>query len=118
MDVRRSARVAEAMRDELTELIGFELTDPRLKGVSVSRVEVSSDLRHASVLMVIPGTEQEQNTALKALNHAAAHLRHQIATRLDLRRTPELAFGLERWEEAPERVQILLQRAKKTRGRA
>jgi ribosome-binding factor A len=117
MDVRRAARVAEAIRDELTELIGFELTDPRLKGVSVSRVEVSSDMRHASVMMVVPGTEAEQKVALKALDHAAVHLRHQLAARLDLRRTPELGFAIERWEEAPERVQILLQRAKKTRGR-
>src|SRR5947208_13269247 len=99
MDVRRAARVAEAIRDELTELIGFELTDPRLKGVSVSRVEVSSDLRHASVMMVVPGTEAEQKVALKALDHAAVHLRHQLATRLDLRRTPELGFAIERWEE-------------------
>lgn len=118
MDSRRAARVAEAIRDELSELIGFELADPRLKGAAVSRVEVSPDLRHASVLMVVPGSEAEQKQALKSLDHAAAHLRHQLAARLDLRRTPELAFGIERWEHAPERVEVLLGRAKKTRGRS
>ena len=117
MDQRRAARVQEALRDELTELIGFEITDPRIKGASVSRVEVSSDMRHASVLMVVPGDEAEQRTSLKALEHAAAHLRQRIASRLNLRRMPELSFGIERWEEAPERVEILLKRARKSRPR-
>lgn len=117
MEQRRAARVQEAIRDELTELIGFEMTDPRLKAASVSRVEVSSDLRHASVLVVVSGTEAEQKATLKALDHAAALLRQRVASRLNLRRMPELNFGLERWEEAPERVEILLRRAKKTRAR-
>ena len=117
MDQRRTARVQEALRDELTELIGFEISDPRIKGASVSRVEVSSDMRHASILMVVPGDEAEQRATLKALDHAAGHLRQKVASRLNLRRMPELNFGIERWEEAPERVEILLRRAKKTRGR-
>ena len=109
-------RVSEAMREELAELIGFELDDPRLSAVDVADVQVSPDGRHARVKVVAGGGENEQRDALAALEHARHYLRHELAGRLSLRRVPELHFEADRWAQAPGRVEILLRRAKKIRG--
>ncbi len=118
MDERRAAKVSEAVREELSELIGFELNDPRILSVDVTEVHVSPDMRHARVKVGIHGDEQERRKTLVALDHARAFLRHELATRLDLRKTPELHFEAEPGPEEPGRIDLLLKRAKKNRGSA
>jgi ribosome-binding factor A len=117
MDERRSLRVSEAVREELAEIVGFELDDPRLRAVSVSQVEVSPDSRYARVKVALYGGEQDRRAALAALEHAGHYLRHELASRLNLRKIPELHFEPDRWADADSRIDILLKRAKKTRGR-
>ncbi len=117
MDAHRTGRVSEAVREELSEIIGFEMEDPRLGDVVVTEVQVSPDMRHAHVKIGVEASTPQPNKALKALDHAASYLRHELATRLGLRRTPELHFSLDDHPEAPERVEILLKRAKRTLGR-
>ncbi|HWB83763.1 MAG TPA: 30S ribosome-binding factor RbfA [Bryobacteraceae bacterium] len=117
MDERRTIRVSEAIREELTEIIGFEMDDPRLLSISVSEVHVSPDARHANVKVVVRGDEREQNQSLLALEHARHYLRHELASRLSLRHVPELHFERERNPDADSRVELLLKRAKKSRGR-
>lgn len=117
MDERRTARVSEAVREELSEMIGFEMEDPRMSSVDVTDVHVSPDSRHATVKVALRGSEKEQRQALAALDHAAAYLRHQLAMRLELRHVPELHFEQERHPDAESRVDVLLRRARKTRSR-
>jgi len=107
----------EAVREELAELIGFELEDPRVRSVTVTDVELSPDSRHARVKVAVTGEEEEQRRALAALDHARNYLRHELAGRLNLRRIPELHFAADRWAEVDGRIDLLLKRAKKTRGR-
>jgi len=118
MDQRRSLRVSETIREEISEIIGFEMEDPRLAGVNVTDVQVSPDLRHAQVRVSISGSEREQEVALRALGGAAHYLRHELARRLNLRRMPELHFEKDLWQETVQRVDVLLRRAKKTRSKA
>ncbi len=117
MDERRSQRVSEAVREELTELIGFEMDDPRLGAVTVTDVEISPDGRHARVKVAPQGDETERSRALAALDHARRFLRHELANRLNLRRVPDLHFELDRWAGVDDRIEVLLKRAKKRRGR-
>ncbi len=70
MDERRSLRVSEAVREELSEMIGFETADPRLLTVDVIDVHVSPDGKHATVKVGLRGTEKEQKQSLAALEHA------------------------------------------------
>ncbi len=116
MDERRTLRVSEALREDLAELIGFELDDPRLAGVDVTEVHVSPDGRHATVRVVIRGDEHAQNQGLAALAHAAPYLRRQLAARLSLRHVPELHFERDRNPDIDSRIDFLLKRAKKSRG--
>lgn len=110
-------RVSEAVREELAELVGFELDDPRLLDVVVTEVHVSSDGRYAHIRVGLGGEERQQRDALAALEHARHYLRHELATRLSLRHVPELHFEQDRNPDAEGRLEVLLQRAKKSRAR-
>ena len=118
MDERRALRVSEALREELSEIIGFESDDPRLLAVEVSDVHVSTDGRHATIRVAARGTEREQTQSMAALEHAQGYLRHELATRLNLRRVPELHFERDKAPDADTRIDFLIKRAKKSRGRA
>ena len=92
MDELRSKRVAETMREELSELIRYESDDPRLADVEVSEVVVASDLRHADVLVSLPPDNESSLGALEALHHARNFLRRRLMERMTLYRMPEFRF--------------------------
>src|SRR5215475_2941389 len=116
MDEHRVGRVSEAVKEELSEIIGFEMSDPRLAAVDVTEVHVSPDSRHAHVTVELSGDEKEREDAMAALEHARHYLRNELARRLNLRRIPELHFASDRLSTASGRVELLLKRAKKNRG--
>ena len=116
MDERRTLRISEAVREELSEIIGFETDDPRLLAVDVTEVHVSSDGRHASIKVALRGDQREQERSLAALEHARHFLRHELAGRLSLRHVPELHFERDRNPDADSRIEFLLKRAKKSGG--
>lgn len=118
MDEHRSRRISELVREELSELIGFEMDDPRVRSVTVTAAEVSSDNRHAHVRVAVGDTGAGgEEKALAALEHAKNFLRHELATRLNLRRVPELHFSADSHPEAESRIDFLLRRARKSRAR-
>lgn len=92
MDPHRHERVSESLREELTELISYELSDPRVGGAVVTEVLLSPDFRHANVRLSLAGTEQEQGSTLAAINHAKQFIKFQLAERLQLYHMPELHF--------------------------
>ena len=116
MDERRTRRVSEAVREELIELIGFEMADPRLLPVEVNHVNVTPDGRHALVTVGVRGEDKVQRDAFAALEHARHYLRHELARRLSLRRVPELHFEADVGDGSADRIERLLQRARKSRG--
>jgi ribosome-binding factor A len=115
MEQHRAERVSETFREELAEIIGFELSDPRLIVVDVDDVQVAPDLRHAHVRVALSGGAREQKAAMAALDHARHYLRNELARRLNLRKTPELYFEPSPGPDVTERVELLLKRAKKLR---
>lgn len=115
MDERRTLRVSEAVKEELSEIIGFETHDPRLLAVEVTDVHISTDGRHANIVVALRGTEKEARASLAALEHAQGFLRHELALRLSLRHVPELRFQQDRNPDVESRIEFLLRRAKKSR---
>jgi ribosome-binding factor A len=106
--MRRPERLAEALREEITEVVGFELDDPRVVMATVTDVKVSDDLRDAKVFVLIDGNEDEVKAALKALQHAAPFVRQQVTMNLSLRYAPHLHFVRDTAEENAARVSSLL----------
>ena len=107
--MRRPERLAESLREEISEVVSFELDDPRLESVTVTEVRVSENLRDAKVYVLVDGSESEINAALKALQSAATFVRQQVALNLSLRYTPHLHFVRDTAEENAARVGEILQ---------
>jgi len=106
--MRRPERFAESLKEEIAEVVGFELDDPRLETVTVTDVDVAPDLRDAKVYVVIIGTENEIDQALSTLRHASTFVRQQVALNLDLRHAPHLHFVRDMAEENAARVGKIL----------
>ena len=93
---RRTERVNELIRHELSDLLLRELRDPRLDGlISLTHVEVSPDLYNARVLVSVMSETANPDDALKALNAAAGFLHKELVHRLDMRRVPFLTFQMD-----------------------
>jgi ribosome-binding factor A len=95
MKTHRLARVAEAIRETASQTILFEVRDPRVKGVTVTRAEVSGDLQHAKIYVSIMGTPREQQLCLHGLKHSAGFIQSKLAARLQTRFTPQVEFVLD-----------------------
>ena len=95
MKTHRLARVSEVIREVASETILFEMQDPRVKGVTVTRAEVSADLQHAKVFVSIMGTAKEQDLCMHGLRHAGGFVQKKLASRLKTRFTPVLQFVLD-----------------------
>ncbi len=92
MDNHRALRVSEALREELGEMIAYELTDPRIGDATVTEVLVSPDMRHAQVRLHLSTNVTQQRETISALDGARHFLRGCLAERLTLYRIPELHF--------------------------
>jgi ribosome-binding factor A len=93
---RRTERVGELIRDELSDLLLREVRDPRLGGlISITRVEVTDDLSNARIFVSIMATPQERTDALRALNSAASFFHRELKQRIQIRRVPFLVFRLD-----------------------
>lgn len=104
---RRTERVNELLREEISALLLRETKDPRLAHmVTIIAVEVALDLKHAKVFVSVLGTEEEKAEVMRGLESASRFLRRQLSDRLRLRYTPELLF---RRDDSIERGSRILQ---------
>ena len=107
--MHRTERFTDTLREEIAQIVGYELEDPRLTTVTVTDVRLSSDKRAARVYVTVAGDEAEHKLALNALKHAAPYVRKQLSLSLNLPRMPELHFVRDRVEEEGDRVDQLLE---------
>ena len=93
---RRIERLNSLIRRDLSELLRYEVKDPRVAGVvSVTRVDVSSDIQHAKVYVSVYGNLREKERTIDALHSAAGFIRRQLRGRLETRHVPVLRFILD-----------------------
>jgi ribosome-binding factor A len=116
MTDHRTERISEALREELAEMIGYELSDPRIGSATVTGVHVTPDKRHAFVGIGIAADADVEQT-LAALEHAKNFLRRELSIRLGLFRVPELHFEADVATELGGRMDHLLKRIQKGRPR-
>lgn len=107
----RKLRINTQLQRELAELISATLTDPRVTGVSITQVDVSPDLRNATVLVSSLKSDAELAQAVKALHGAAPLLRKGLGKRLRLRYTPQLHFRADTQIRQADRLTRLIRAA-------
>jgi ribosome-binding factor A len=116
MDSHRNQRVSEALREELGEMIAYELADPRIGEAVVTEVLVAPDMKRAQVRLHLDENADEKET-IRALEGAKHFLRRQLAERLNLFRVPELHFETDATSNGNGRMDHLLKRIRRGRPR-
>jgi ribosome-binding factor A len=105
---RRLLKIAQAIREVVSNAIVMDLHDPRIENATVTYVEVSGDLRRARVHVSVMGDEKKQKRCVHGLQHAAGFLQRKIGNRIDTRYTPKLEFILDEGIRHSLEIQQLL----------
>ncbi len=108
----RVERVAEQIREEVSQILSTEVSDPGVGLVTVTRVNVTPDLSLARVYWTTMGDAAERKQSAKALSRAAAYVRCLLSSRMTLRRSPELQFLFDQSVAAQDRVEQILEELK------
>ncbi len=114
MSENRVRRVAEQIKKDVSRIIGSELKDPRVAEItSVTDVELTRDLRYASVYVSIYGSDSEKEETLQTLVRASGFIRSEIGRRIRLRYVPEFNFYLDASIEYGAYIESVLKSLKK-----
>ena len=106
---RRTDRVNEQLREEISALLARQVTDPRLNGViSITRVVTSGDMRSATVFISVMGKQETKQAALDGIRSAASFLRRELRDRINMRHTPFMTYQLDGSLEEADQVLRLM----------
>lgn len=108
MKFKRSLRVSELIKREVSMIIAQEVKDPWIKTVSITFVKVADDLKHAKIYFRVLGDDQSRDYAIKGLERANKFFRAEIGHRTDLRFVPELQFVYDAGLEDAYHIDLLL----------
>ncbi len=109
MNYKRTERIGDQIKSEVSDIIARRLNDPRIGFVTVTAVEVSEDLRHARVFVSVYGDEKVKDQTMKGLKSAAGFIRGEVGHRLSIKFTPEIVFKLDRSMEKAEHILGILE---------
>ena len=110
---RRTDRINEQLREEISTLLTRQVKDPRLNAViSITRVVSSGDLRSARVYISVMGNQETREAALAGMRSAASYLRRELRDRINMKHTPFLSYQLDNSLEEADQVLRLMNRVK------
>jgi len=105
----RVERIQEQVREEVSQMLATEVRDPGVGLVTVTRAKVTADLSLARIYWTIIGDANERKKTQKALERASGFVRHLLAERLTLRRSPEVKFIFDESVAAQDRIEQIIQ---------
>jgi ribosome-binding factor A len=109
MPGRRNERLAEEIREEVAQILAGDMKNPKLGFVTVTRVQLTADLRTARVLVSAMGDPAQKKQSLRVLHQAAGWVRRELGRRLSVRHTPEVMFVHDEGLDHTDRVARLLE---------
>ncbi len=110
----RSERIADRIREELSEMLLYEISDPRLGGVSITDVEVDPELAYADIYVSALEGSSRAKDILEGFEHAQGFLRRELARRIELKVFPRLRFHWDATFERADRIEKLLASLRKS----
>jgi ribosome-binding factor A len=110
-------RVASTFAEEITAMLEGELSDPRIAPCYVTEVVLAPGGKSCRVFIAVTGTAEEEDDTLAGLMAARAYIRTEIRDRMGVRHVPELTFAIDRSEKMSARMDELLGRMEKHRGK-
>ncbi len=108
MSVKRATRVASLLREVLSEILATQLKDPAVGRVTISRVVVTDDIRHAKVYFSLLGNAGDREKVLAGLRRATGFIRAEMGKRIELRFAPSLDFFYDDTVDYADRINQLL----------
>lgn len=111
----RHGRVSEQIKKEISQLVQYELKDPRIGFITITGVEVTGDLSQAVVYVSIMDKQGKEKETLMALEKSKGFLRTEIGKRIRLRHTPELFFKIDQSIDYGNKIETLLRGLKEDR---
>jgi ribosome-binding factor A len=105
----RASRVAEQIKKELSQIIQKELKDPRVGFVTITDVEMSTDLKTAKVYVSVFGEDQEKEQTLACLEKAKGFMRSEVGSQIHLRHVPEMTFVVDETLDYSDRINRLIE---------
>ncbi len=112
----RPERVQEALRREVSMIIQKEIKDPRLGFITITKVEITKDLKNAFVYYSVLGEEKDANNTRHALKSSVGYIRKLIGDRIKMKFVPEITFRLDKSIEHSKRVYEILDNIKKEKS--
>jgi ribosome-binding factor A len=114
VEFSRSERVAEEIKKAVSQIINNEIKDPRVSGlISVTKVEMTKDLRHAKIFLSIYGEESEKQKVFEGLKNAEGFIRKELAHRVRMKFIPEISFKMDESIEYGIHIYKLLEEVQK-----
>lgn len=104
----RQERVAEAVLEKAARVLNEEVSDPRLRAVTITRCEISHDLSYAKIFYTVLGDEEARLEAARAFERATPFLRARVGAEVELRTVPELSFRYDKGTENAQRIEEIL----------
>ncbi|MBT3921557.1 MAG: 30S ribosome-binding factor RbfA [Nitrospina sp.] len=108
MRFKRSQRIQELILEEISKLVQSGLKDPRIGFTTVTKVEVTDNLKHAKIFISVMGSEKEKTETLDGLNSAKGYIRNTMGKNLYLRYLPELEFRRDDNADHVEKISRIL----------
>jgi ribosome-binding factor A len=116
MSKPRPERVQEALRQEISKIVQNEIKDPRIGFITITKVDLTKDLRYAKVYFSVLGEMKDKDLALKGLYSAKGYIKNLVAERIKLRFVPEVIFKIDDSLEHTKEIYDLLARIKKEKS--
>ncbi|MBI4949610.1 MAG: 30S ribosome-binding factor RbfA [Deltaproteobacteria bacterium] len=113
MSYKRSDRVADVIKEEVASMILHgDIKDPRIGFVTITRVELTPDLKEAKVFFSQIGSAEDKAKSRNGLNHASGYVRRALAKRLDLRHIPNVSFVFDDSLEYADHIEKVIKEMK------
>lgn len=112
MNYKRSDKIAAFIQEEVSKMLLSELKDPELGFITVTKVRVSDDIRHAKIYYSVLGGEEKKTKSAAALDRATGHIRTELGHRLKIRFVPSIMFIFDDSTEYADHIEHLLKKIK------
>ncbi|HVP36306.1 MAG TPA: 30S ribosome-binding factor RbfA [Terriglobales bacterium] len=116
MQPKRSSRVGDQMKREISEIVLLILKDPKLGFITITDVELTDDLRYAKVFYSVLGSEKERKESQQGLERAKGFIQREIGKRIRLKHIPQILFKYDHTMERAARIEQLLKQVHKEPG--
>ena len=104
----RQNRVADLLKKEISDIIQTQVRDPRIGFITITSVDVSPDLRNAKIYIHVYGTEKDRKDSMIGLKRASSFIKSDLASRISLRRVPDIYFIYDKGLDQYERIDKIL----------